>query len=297
MIKQALSFVAVVKAGSYSTAAKNISVSKAQLSRHINQLEEFLGIQLLFRTTRTLMLTESGDEFFQSCASIQEDYDDAINNLKQDFQATKGTLRITAPITYGSENLTPLISKFSAQYPNIKPILSLSSSASNLLDDNYDVAIRIASSLPDSDLKVRKIASFDTLLCASKNLLSKHETPLSPDALTTLPCITSVNRSYNTKIHWPFYLKDTLVKIKPNAVIEMDGQRAQVSLAKAGVGIIKVFKSFVEQDLKEKTLIELLPDFKQPKMHAYLLYPNRKILPKKIRLFNDFLFENLHLMD
>lgn len=296
MIKQALSFVAVVQAGSYSAAAKNIEISKAQLSRHIVQLEEELEVSLLFRTTRTLKLTESGEAFFKSCLPIQEDYQNAINNLKQNFESIKGTLRITAPIAFGSEKLTLLLDAFAKLYPNIKVILSLSSLSENLMDDKYDIAIRIAGALPDSDLKVRKLLAFKSILCASPKMFNNKALPTSLESLEQLPCITSINRGHSLNVYWPFLLNNKVRKIKINASMEIDNQRAQISLAKSGRGIVRVFRSFVEEDIKTAQLIEVLPEFLQPDMHAYLLYPNRKWLPKKIELFKDFILNNVNLL-
>lgn len=293
MIKQSLSFVAVVQAGSYSAAAKKSGVSKAQLSRHIIQLEESLGIALLYRTTRVLSLTHSGEAYFKSCLAIQEDYNDAVDNLKQTFNSIKGTLRITAPIAFGSEKLTLLFQAFSKLYPNIKLIVSFSSFSENLITDNYDLAIRIASRLPDSDLKVRKLLSFKTLLCASPEFINEQKMTGSIDDLETLPCITSVNRTHNLNLVWPFFVKGELKNLKINSVIEIDGQRSQILLAKTGMGIVRVFNSFVEDEIKRGELIEVYTAFSQPEMHAYLLYPNRKRLPKKIELFKAFLLSNL----
>ena len=146
MIQYALSFVTVVKAGGFSNAAKITGLSKSQLSRHVRQLETMLGIQLLYRTTRSLALTESGEQFFLSCREIEESYEEAVDHLKQDFKALRGTLRMTAPISFGSEFLPQLIYQFTQKYPNIKIILSLTSSTENLIEKNFDLSLRIAPS-------------------------------------------------------------------------------------------------------------------------------------------------------
>jgi DNA-binding transcriptional LysR family regulator len=163
MINYALSFIAVVKAGSFSIAAKNIGASKAQLSRHVSRLEKQLGLQLLHRTTRSMLLTEHGRQFYASCQAIEENYNEAVNTLKHDFSNMQGTLRITAPIDFGIEFLPPIIHQFTKIYNNMNVVLSLSNKNEDLLEQNHDLAIRIANKLPDSNLRMRTIMEFKLL--------------------------------------------------------------------------------------------------------------------------------------
>lgn len=296
MLKQALSFVAVAKEKSYTQASVLTGISKAQLSRHVQQLENALGLTLLHRTTRRLTLTEEGEEFFEACQSVQEAYQEAIDNLKQHNKSLKGTLRITAPITFGSEKLSPIIKKFNLEYPHIKLIISFSSATEDLIDKHYDLAIRIAPSLPDSDLKVRKLLEFESILCASPDFIKKNKVPKLLNDLQTYPCICSVNRAMKTTAQWPFKIKNKTQFIPINPVIEIDTQRAQIELAKQGIGIARVIKSFIEKELEEKKLIEVLQAFKQPKLIVYLLYPNRTYQSKKVQIFKNFLLNNLDLI-
>ncbi len=298
MIRNALSFVAVVKAGSFSIAAQRSGVSKAQLSRHVSQLEAALGIQLLYRTTRSLALTESGEEFFQACCAIEESYTEAVDNIKSDFHAMRGTLRMTAPISFGSEFFPKLVNQFTQHYPNINVILSLSSVTEDLIGTNYDLAIRVASSLPDSNLRMRTIMEFDMVLCASPQYFVNQKPPTKPEELKNYRCISSINRNREIqKIQWPFILQDKIVKHAPNSVIEIDSLRAQIELVMLGAGIGRVPKFFIEKELQTGKLIEVLPKIKQPKSYVYLLYPNRKNLPKKTQVFMDFIKETMDVGD
>lgn len=292
MIRNALSFVAVVKAGSFSIAAQKIGVSKAQLSRHVSQLEEALGIQLLYRTTRSLVLTESGEQFFQSCCTIEESYTDAVDNIKRGFHAMRGTLRITAPISFGTESLPKFINQFTQRYPNINVILSLSSVTEDLIEQNFDLAIRVASTLPDSTLRMRTMMEFEMALCASPIYFKNQKPPVNPEELKKYRCISSINRNREIqKIQWAFIVNDNIVKYTPNSVIEVDSMRAQIELVMLGAGIGRAPKFLIENELKEGKLIEVLPNIKQPKFYVYLLYPDRKNLPKKTQVFIDFMRE------
>lgn len=293
MIHRALSFVAVVKAGSFSNAAKNMGVSKARISRHVSQLEAELGIQLLYRTTRSITLTESGEAFYASCCDIEESYEDAVDQLKQEFSSLKGTLRMTAPISFGSEFLPKIIHQFHQEYPHIKIILSLSSSTEDLVEKNFDLSLRIAPSLPDSSLRMRKIMTLDMVLCASASYFADKPYPQKITDLADHQCITSVNRNLSlTKINWSFYENKKIIKFTPNSIIEVDSPRAQIQLIALGTGIGRVPAIFIEKELESGQIVRILPNVEQPPNQLYLLYANRPVLPKKLKIFIEFLIAN-----
>jgi DNA-binding transcriptional LysR family regulator len=289
MIQNVLSFVAVAKAKSFSNAAKALRVSKAQLSRHIKQLEESLNIQLIYRTTRTFRLTESGEQLLSSCQDLDEIYQDAIDSLKKGFDTTQGVLRLTAPISFGSEILPALIHEFTQQYPHIKIVLSLSSTTEDLIDKKFDLAFRAAPALPDSSMRMCKMMELEMILCAAPHYLATQKIPKKLEDLQNFKCITSVNHQINTtKIYWPCYVNKKLINFSPNNVIEIDGLRAQIQLLLLGTGIGRIPQLFVQNELSEGKLIEVLPAIKQRSNYIYLLYPNKKNLPKKIAVFIEY---------
>ncbi|MBA2709553.1 MAG: LysR family transcriptional regulator [Tatlockia sp.] len=296
MISNAISFVAVVKAGSFSKAAEVLGISKSQISRHVKQLEKSLGIQLLYRTTRSITLTESGQSFYQSCQEIEENYRAAIDDLKQDFTAVKGTLRMTAPISFGSEFLPKVIYQFNQIYPNIKIVLSLSSANENLVEKNFDLSFRIAASLPDSSLKMRVLAKLDMVYVAAPSFLANIPLPTTMDELKNLNCTApvckAVGQSGQTTYIWSYFDEhNQLVKFTPNTNFEVDSLRAQIQFLLLGTGIGRVPELFVRKDLDEGRLIRLLPTLRQPPLFVYLLYPDRKYLPKKVASFIEFIKE------
>jgi len=298
MINYSLSFLAVVRAGGFSKASQVVGVSKAQLSRHVSELEKALGIQLLHRTTRRLQLTESGKQFLASCEKIDETFSDAVNSVKQDFNALRGTLKISAPISMGSELLPSIIDKFTRQYPNIKIILSLSSVNVDVVEENYDLVLRVASSLPNSNLKMRPLLEFEQIICASPEYIKKYQAPKTPMDLSSHRCITSLNRDPAIlNVQWPFYIKNKKTNITPNSVIAVDGLRAQVEMIAMGVGVGRAPEFFIKKELEEGKIIKLMPEVKQPKYYLYMLYPNRKILAKKNQLFMDLIKEEIKLIN
>jgi DNA-binding transcriptional LysR family regulator len=292
MINYALSFVAVAKAGGFSLAAKNIGVSKAQLSRHVSRLEELLGVQLLHRTTRSLVLTEQGKQFYASCQGIEEQYDEAVNTLKHDFSTMQGTLKITAPIDFGIEFLPPILHQFTTNYPNMNIVLSLSNKNEDLLEENHDLAIRIANKLPNSNLRMRTIMEFKRLICASPDYFKNKKQPKHPSELKEHCCITSLNRSMNTlKPQWQFSEKKQLVNYPLEKVMEVDSLIAQLELIQLGAGIGRMPNYFIRDELKSGKLIELFKQIEKPSSYVYLLYPDTPILPKKTQLFIELIKE------
>jgi len=286
----ALSFTAVVKAGSFSKAAKNSGISKAQLSRHVSSLEKLLGVQLLHRTTRSMILTEQGKQFFSACETIEESCAQAVGYLKNDLTHVHGTLRITAPIDFGIQFLSPIIQQFSQLYPDVNVVLSLSNVNENLLEDPYDLAIRIANQLPDSNLKQRTLLKFNRIICASAAYFKNKPKPKTPVELKNHRCITSVNRNIST-IHpqWQFRINNKLVNYSLEKFIEVDSLFAQRELIKADTGIGRLPNYFIAQELKTGEFIELFKNIQKPDSFVYLLYPDTKALPQKTRVFIDFI--------
>lgn len=290
LIYYALSFTAVVKAGGYSNAAKLSQISKAQLSRHVSALEALLGIQLLHRTTRSITLTEQGKQFFEACELIEQNCFDAVNHLKHDFKSMQGTLKITAPIDFGIQFLPPIIDEFSKQYPNMNVILSLSNVNEDLAEKNYDLAIRIANQLPDSNLHMRTMMEFKRIICASPDYFKNKNQPKTLDELKKYLCITSVNRNRNHIYpQWQFNIKGKVVNHKLDKFIEVDSLFAQLKLIQLGTGIGRMPDYLIKNEIQSGELIELFSDIEKPNSYVYLLYPDTMVLPKKTMIFIDFI--------
>ena len=290
LIYYALSFTAVVKAGGFSAAAKHSGISKSQLSRHVGALESLLSIQLLHRTTRTVTLTEQGMQFFAAFEAVEEGCIDAVNSLQHDFNLMNGTLRITAPIDFGIQFLPSIIHDFSKQYPNINVTLSLSNVNENITEQTYDLAIRIANQLPDSSLRMRTLMKFKRLICAAPEYFNKKKIPQHFDELKNHCCITSINRNPSILYpQWHFYSNGSSMNYRLEKFIEVDSLFAQLKLIKSGVGIGRMPDYFVRDELKSGSLMELFSEIEKPDSFVYLLYPDVKILPRKTRVFIDFL--------
>lgn len=290
LIYYALSFSAVVKAHSFSNAAKKAGVSKAQLSRHVSALETMLGIQLLHRTTRSIALTEQGKQFFTACEAIEESCAEAVNDLRHDFRNMHGNLKITAPIDFGIQFLPPIIDQFSKQYPNMNVVLSLSNANENLTEQSYDLAIRIATQLPDSNLRMRTIMKFKRFICVTPTYFKSKKRPKNLFELKDHQCITSINHNTNNIYpQWQFIINKKTVNYKLEKYIQVDSLSAQIALIKLGTGIGRMPSYLIQNELKSGELIEVFPDIEKPDSFVYVLYPDTIVLPKKTRLFIDFI--------
>ncbi|OAI47745.1 hypothetical protein AYO45_01455 [Gammaproteobacteria bacterium SCGC AG-212-F23] len=291
----AVSFLAVAKAESFSKAAKNTGISKAQLSRHVSNLEKLLGIQLMNRTTRTLVLTEEGKQFYSDWEKIEENSIETISHLQQDFTHMQGTLKITAPIDFGIQFLPAIIQEFSKQYPKMNVILSLSNINENIIEQNFDIAIRIANQLPSSNLRSRTIFKFHRMICATPHYFKNQKKPHHPEELYKHYCITSVNyNKSNLYPQWSFLMNHKIKHYKLERFIEVDSLYAQRELIKSGVGIGRLPDYFIKEELKKGTLIELFPKLEKLISYVYVLYPDTISLPKRIRAFIDLLLQKLN---
>lgn len=290
MIQLAMSFVAIVKSGGFSQAAQLGQLSKAQLSRHIQQLESLLGVTLMHRTTRSLTLTEAGERFYNACSQLDEDFQQAVDLITH--HKVRGTLRITAPVSFGTEYLPSLISQFHQAHPEIKSMLFLNSEKLNLKDKQLDLAFRIAHQLEDSDLKVKKLLTMDLVFCASPNYIAHKGEPQTIDSLVQHQFVTSIHRDRgDSKMQWKLFDRAEEVIFKPNSLIEVDSPRAQSLFVKQGLGIGRIPKLFIKDLLAAGELLEILPNIKQLPLNLFILYPNQKYLPQKVRVFIDFVSE------
>ncbi len=287
MIQQILSFVAVVKAHSYSAAASETGHSKALLSRHVTQLEAYINQTLLYRTTRTLSLTEAGEQFYRQALLVEESYQNAMSSIQTEVS---GKLRITSSISFGSEILPPIIASFTKRHPKVKVALSLSSLPEDLVEQRYDMSIRVAHALPDSNLRVKPLSSLEMILCAAPSYIENHSAPTIINDLIEHQCITSVNRHKELQTAtWSFIQKKKTIKQKIIPHIEIDSIRAQIELVKLGRGIGRFPSMFVNSLIENGTLIPLLPKENLLPLRVFAMYPNAQFVPKKTRCFLGFM--------
>lgn len=283
------SFSAVVDAGSFVKAADVLGMPKAAMSRHVAELEARLGVRLLHRTTRRLSLTEEGQVFYARCKELLAGVGEAEAEITSRSVAASGLLRINAPVTFGILHLAPLWGGFRKAHPQVTLDVTLSDRVVDLLDEGYDLAIRIAT-LPNSTLISKRLATTRMVLCASPGYLQAHGTPAHPAELAAHAVISY--SYWSTRDEWHFDAPQTLggpVSVKTKPCIHTNSGDTCRALALAHQGIILQPTFLVGADLAAGDLVALMPAFKSIELGIYAVYPTRKHVSPKVRALVDFL--------
>jgi DNA-binding transcriptional LysR family regulator len=283
-------FAAVVDAGSFVKAAEALGSSKAAVSRYVGELEARLGVRLMQRTTRRLSLTEEGQVFYARCKDLLADVDEAEAEITSRSATASGLLRVNAPFTYGILHLAPLWGEFRALYPGVHLDITLADRLVDLVEEGYDMAIRIAT-LPSSTLISRRLASTRMVLCVSPAYLKAHGKPRHPSDLADH---ATLSYSYwSTKDEWPFEGPEGHVSVKTRPWMHSNSGETCRAVALAGQGIVLQPLFLVADDLKAGTLVELMPKYRSIELGIYAIYPTRKHVAPKVRALVDFLAEKL----
>jgi DNA-binding transcriptional LysR family regulator len=285
-IQEMSSFAAVVEAGSFVAAADVTGLSKTAVSRHISNLEQRLGVRLLQRTTRRLSLTDEGRTFFTRVKDVLGSIDEAESELTARSIEPSGLVRVNAPLTFGTMHLAPLWGLFLDANPKVSLEITLSDRAVDLVEEGYDLAVRIATS-PGSNVVSRKLASTKVVLCASPRYLRKHGTPKHPRDLADHALISYTYWSGGDE--WTFSGPQGAVSVKVRSRIHANNGDTCRSAALAHQGIILQPDFLIGGDLRARTLVELLPQFHSVELGVHVVYPTRKHLPSKLRRLIDFL--------
>lgn len=282
------SFVAVVEAGSFVAAAEALGLSKAAVSRHVGDLERRLGARLLHRTTRRLSLTDDGQRFHARARDLLAAIDEAESEIASRSGEPAGRLRINAPLTFGVMHLAQLWGRFAARHPKVSLEIDLSDRVVDLVEEGYDLAVRITN-LPNSQLVSRTLASSRMVLCASPAYLARHGAPAQPADLSTHQVISY--SYWSTRDEWSFTGPEGEVRVRTHPRIHANNGDTCRAAALDGQGIILQPDFLVGEDLRRGTLVELLPDHASLTIGIHAVYPSRKYLPIKTRRMVDFLAE------
>lgn len=282
-------FNAVVDAGSFVKAADALAMSKAAVSRYVVDMETRLGVRLLHRTTRRLSLTDEGQIFYSRSKELLAELAEAEDEITSRSDTASGLLRINAPFTFGVLHLAPLWGAFMTQHPKVKLDVTLADRLVDLVEEGYDVAIRIAT-LENSTLVSKRLATTRMVLCASPPYLKRHGTPKHPSELADHAVISY--SYWSTKDEWHFKGPQGPVSVKTNPCIHTNNGDTCQAAALASQGIILQPSFLVGGDLASGALLELLPEFRSLELGIYAVYPSRKHVSPKVRALIDFLFNH-----
>jgi DNA-binding transcriptional LysR family regulator len=283
-------FVAVVEAGSFVRGAETLQISKTAASRLINDLEARLGVRLLHRTTRRLSLTEEGGVFLERCRDLLGSVDEAEAEVAARAGEAVGRVRVNVPVSFGLTHLALLWPRFMARHPRVALDVTQSDRLVDLVDEGYDLAVRIAT-LPSTTLVSRRLSSTRMILCASPRYLRRHGKPVHPDALANHTVMTYTLLS--TGEHWDFVGPDGPVGVKVTPRLRSNSGDTCVAAALEGQGIVLQPSFLVESHLAAGALVELMPQYRAIEFGIYAVYPSRKHLTPKVRVLIDFLADTL----
>lgn len=281
-------FVAVVENDGFAAAARKLGVSKSAVSKRITLLEARLGAQLLHRSTRKLSLTEAGERYFvhavEALAAARE-AEDAVAQLQS---APRGSLKINAPMSFGRLHVAPLVPEFLKQYPLIEIDMVMDDRIIDLVEGGFDVAIR-GGTLPDSALIARKLAPLHSVLCAAPDYIAEHGHPSEPADLLNHNCI---HYSYSSgAAGWTLLGPNEPVTVRTSGNYQVNNSEAlrEVLIGKCGIGRLPTFVA--GPDILSGRLIRVLPQFRMSSQSLYSVFPERRHMPAKVRVFLDFAVE------
>lgn len=276
-------FVRVAHTNNISMAGNELGLSPPVASMHINKLEEALGVKLIHRTTRKVSLTEEGREFLPHAEEVLNAVDSAKASVGAGSFTPQGTIRVTAPASFGRMHIVPALKQFVAENPQLKVDLRQSDSIVDMVEGGFDIAIRNAS-LTDSTLVARKLANDKRIICASPGYLSQYGEPKTPDELLDHECINLIGID-----HWDFVTPDGVKKIKPKGAIRIDNGESIRDICVKGSGLTICSIWCAHEELKQGRLVQVLKDYPLASDTAiWAVYPSSRLLAPKVRAFIDF---------
>ncbi|TSD59152.1 LysR family transcriptional regulator [Variovorax sp. KBS0712] len=280
-------FRAVVEAGGFTAAADAMDVSHTVVSRHVKQLETALGVQLLNRTTRRFALTQAGQTYYEHARQILDQVETAALVVAQHQVEPTGLLRINAPMSFGLEELAQWLPAFLDAHPQVKADLVCNDRFVDLIEEGFDVGLRLAYALSDSTLIVKRLASFEEWWVASPAYLLRRGTPRTPADLAAHDCL---NYSLAAKAAQPSFTAPdgSVCTVDVGGRLQANSGLVLRSAALAGTGLAASPAFLVRDPVARGELVRVLPEFRQQPLNLYALYPQNRHLSPKVRAFVDF---------
>lgn len=280
-------FIAVARLGNFAQAARELNLSASAVSKQIGTLEARLGVRLLNRTTRALSLTEVGKVFLERGVEILTDLEQLEDEICGLQSAPRGTIRVSAPQDFGRHVLSKELVDFAALYPDLRVELDLSDRLVDVVEEGYDVVLRVAKPI-DSSLVMRRLAHCRRILCATTSYLNQYGRPAGLADLEKHNCI---EYEYLADQRWKFLVDGEIHSISPSGRLKANAGWAMRQMALAGLGIALLPKFLVDEDLKSGDLEEVVIGELQEDIDVMALVPHRKQLAMKVRVFVDFLVD------
>jgi len=279
-------FVQVFDAGGFSSAARQHGRSKALLSKYVTDLEDYLGVRLMNRTTRKLSLTEAGEAYYREASQLLQQLDDLDATISDQTSEPRGMVRVSAPRNLGETTLAPAIFDFMVKNPLVSVDLRLEDRYVDLVEEGVDVALRI-STLADSSLIARKISDMKHVICASPGLVARVGVPETGEALRNLPCILDTNMPSHSS--WRFIEDGRPLSVHVGGPARVNSPVAAMQAAMAGLGFAVLPTYLAEPKIADGRLVKVLEDRMPEGPSLQAVYPHRRHLAGKVRALIDHL--------
>jgi len=279
-------FVRIAATGNISLAGKELGLSPAVSSAHVNKLEQSLGVRLVHRTTRKVSLTEEGIAFLPHAEEVLSSVEVAQASIGSGSISPQGTLRVTAPASFGRMHVIPALGGFLQEYPQLNVDLRLSDTIRDLVEGGFDIALR-NSSLNDSTLVARRLARDTRVICAAPGYLEKYGEPQTPSELKNHKCIELIGLQ-----NWIFETPKGLQSIKIKGPLRIDNGEAVRDASVDGLGITMCSTWCAFEKLRSGELVQILKKYPlKSDAEIWAVYPSMRLLAPKVRVFIDYFIQ------
>jgi len=282
-------FKRVVDLGSFSAAARDLGFSNAAVSKNVSELEAYLGVRLLTRTTRRLSVTEAGQTYHNRCVAVLEEIDEAEQEAGQLSSKPRGVLKINAPMSFGLMHLSSAIPAFLQRYPDIAVDLVMNDRFVDLVEEGFDVALRVGGPLADSSLISRRITAIQRVVCGAPGYFDRYGAPETPEDLKDHQCLIYSLSSSPREWRFTGPAGERVIKVMGRFTANSSISLREALVAGLGLTLIPTF--VVGKDLRDGRLNTVLEEWTPQPQAAYAVYVHRQYVPAKVRCFVDFLVE------
>ena len=293
LLRSMEAFVLTVKTGSFAASAISLNTSPQMIAKYVVFLEDYLGLKLLNRTTRSQKLTEFGKQYYEKCLFILDEVKSSKTLAQQFIEEPKGRLRISAPVSYGHFNLISVLSRFMRCYPKVNVDLQLSDRYVDLVKDDFDIVFRIGE-LSNSSYIARKLNFYKLIFAASPTYLAKNGIPATPNDIKKHQCLIYQYVNPTKKDYlWPFSVNGKVINIPISGTLKSNDTLALANAAVEGLGITMLPQSMLSELIRQNKLFPILQDFLPPAREVHLLYKSDKQQLPKLKMFIEFITNSM----
>jgi LysR family transcriptional regulator, regulator for bpeEF and oprC len=290
-LKSLMIFMRSAQCGSFSEAARQLGMAPSAVSRAVLRLEDDLGARLLQRTTRSLTLTEDGDRFYQRAQQILNDLEEAELEVKQSQSSPTGTLRIDLSFTFGKLHIAPALLQFATQYPELKLNVSFNDRLLDLIEEGIDATVRIGTPI-DSSLIMQHLATARYVTCASPQYLAQKGTPTTPTELWQHRCVNFIFSQSRQEHKWKFEQNGKVIDLSVDSYLRFDNSEVILEAVIQGAGVVQLPKFIAANAIARGDLQPILQSYApQVGLPIAVLYPQKRYLSAKVRVFVEFMKE------